>query len=133
MSKFITQSLFFCVFTLGLSGCGGVYSQSVQVDDNAYILLTGDSFDGKVLVINDEQEVHLMDRAVPVDGNTSQAQNNYVKTVRGRAFSFDLNGKNAIKIEIPAGKHNVKIYDNGNLVVNRDFYVSTETSFEVTL
>ena len=131
-SKFIAQLLLSFVFILGLFGCG-TYSQSVQVDDNAYILLTGDNFNGKVLVLNDEQEVQLMDRVTPASGVANQQPQNNYSNIPGRAISFDLNGRNAVKIQIPAGKHNVKVYDNGSLIVNRDFYVSTQTSFEVAL
>ncbi|MCH9705290.1 MAG: hypothetical protein K0U15_04095 [Proteobacteria bacterium] len=101
----------FPLLLLGLSGCGGYYNQAVQVEDNGYLLLTGQKFEGKVLVLDDEQEIHL------------------VRDVK----KFILQGKNAIKIQISAGKHNLKIFDGGKIMINRDFYISTGTSFEVAL
>lgn len=103
----------FFAFMLGLAvsaGCS-VHSQAVQVDDKAYLLITANHFQNKTLLINDKQEINLITQA-------------------GR---FDLNGKTAVKVQIPAGKHNVKIIDKGSIIVNRNFYVSTGTSFEVAL
>ena len=92
-----------------LSGCGS-YSQSVQVDDKAYLLLIGDP-DGNVVTIDAGKPIDLTNETTP----------------------FDLDGRTATKIQVSIGSHTVKVTRNGVLVVNRKFYVSTGTSFEVQL
>ncbi len=92
-----------------LVGCG-TYSQSVQVDDNAYLLLIGDPT-GHIVTIDTGQPIKLSNETT----------------------SFNLNGKTATKIQVPTGTHSVKIIKDGVLVINRKFYVSTGTSFEVQL
>lgn len=110
MKRFLIS--FFLLFSL--AGCGGTYQQSVQVADNGYLLLTGEDFQGKTLIIDD-------DNANPSDLWTDEIH------------TFNLHGEKAIKIRIPAGKHNIKIIEAGKITVNRDFYISTGTSFEVEL
>ena len=93
-----------------LTGCG-TYSQSVQVDDKAYLLLIGEPV-GYFATIDDGKKIDL------------------ANDVR----SFNLNGKKAIKIQVSIGSHNLKITNKaGDLTVNRNFYVSTGISFEVQL
>lgn len=92
-----------------LVGCG-TYSQTVQVDDNAYLLLIGEP-SGHVVTIDAGQPIDLSNDTT----------------------SFNLNGKTATKIQVLTGTHSVKIVKDGNLLVNRKFYVSTGTSFEVQL
>lgn len=100
--------MIFCTLFL-LIGCG-TYSQTVQVDDNAYLLLIGEP-SGHVVTI---------DAGNPID-------------LSNETTSFNLNGKIATKIQVPPGTHSVKIVKDGALVINRKFYVSTGTSFEVQL
>lgn len=97
------------VLMLALVGCG-TYNEAVQVDDHAYLLLIGNP-DGNVVVIDDGNPIDLAKDTT----------------------SFSLNGKKATKIQVPIGKHTVKIIKNGVLTVNRNFFVSTGTSFEVEL
>lgn len=102
--------IFSVMLLLSLTGCG-TYRQSVQVEDNAYLLLIGYPQGQEVLIIDDSEQIDLV--------NDVQ--------------SFDLNGKNAIKIQISAGTHNIKIIRDGAISVDRNFYVSTGNSFEVQL
>lgn len=88
----------------------GTYRQSVQVDDNAYLLLIGDP-SGSVVTIDDGKPIDLSQETT----------------------SYDLNGKTATKIQLSIGSHTVKITKSGEITVNRKFYVSTGTSFEVQL
>jgi uncharacterized protein YcfL len=97
------------LLSLALVGCGS-YNQAVQVDDHAYLLLIGNP-DGNIVVIDDGNPIDL-------EKDTT---------------SFSLNGKQATKIQISIGKHTVKVTKSGALTVNRAFYVSTGTSFEVEL
>lgn len=92
-----------------LTGCG-TYSQSVQVDDKAYLLLIGDP-DGNVVTIDNGKPINLSNETT----------------------SFDLDGKIATKIQLSIGSHTVKVTRDGALIVSRKFYVSTGTSFEVQL
>lgn len=92
-----------------ITSCG-TYRQSVLVDDKAYLLLIGDP-NGSVVTIDNGKQIDLSQETT----------------------SYDLNGKTATKIEVSIGSHTVKIIKNGNLTVNRKFYVSTGTSFEVQL
>ena len=94
---------------LVLAACGA-YQQTVQVSDKAYLLIIGDP-DGGVVTIDDG-------KALAMEKDT---------------VSFDLNGQTATKIEITIGSHTVKITKNGELIVNRKFYVSNGNSFEVRL
>lgn len=98
------------MFMLGLAGCGA-YKETIQVDDQGYLLITGQNFIGKTLIIDDVQEIDLYNDVQP----------------------YDLNGQSAIKIRIPAGSHNVKIVESGTIIVNRKFYISTGTSMEIQL
>lgn len=92
-----------------ISGCG-TYNQTVQVDDDAYLLLIGNTY-GSTVTIDDGSPIDLTRETV----------------------SFNLNGKKATKIKIPIGKHTVKITKNGEVTVFREFYISTGNSFEVQL
>jgi hypothetical protein len=91
------------------TGCG-TYSQSVLVDDKAYLLLIGNP-DGNIVTIDDTKPIDLTNDTT----------------------SFSLNGAQATKIQVSTGSHTVKITKNGTVTVNRKFYVSTGTSFEVQL
>jgi uncharacterized protein YcfL len=92
-----------------VTGCGS-YKQTVQVDDKAYLLLIGETT-GNVVIIDD---------GTPID-------------LRRDTKSYNLDGKTATKIEVPIGSHTLKVTRDGVLTVNRKFYVSTGTSFEVKL
>jgi uncharacterized lipoprotein YajG len=101
--------LMIIVAFLMVTGCG-TYRQSVQVDDNAYLLLIGEPA-GNIVTIDNGKPIEL--------GKETE--------------SFDLNGKIATKIQVPIGTHTLKVTKDGDLVVNRKFYVSTGGSFEVQL
>lgn len=96
-------------FVLTLAACGS-FEQTVQVQDKAYLLIIGDPSDSVVTIDNGKPLVLEKDTT-----------------------SFDLNGQIATKIEISIGTHTVKITKNGDLKVNRKFYVSNGNSFEVRL
>lgn len=103
------QALLIIVGLLMITGCGK-YSQTVQVSDDAYLLLIGDTT-GYVVVIDNDSPIDL-------ENDTT---------------SFGLNGKTATKIKILTGTHTLKVTKNGNVTINRKFFVSTGTSFEVNL
>lgn len=106
---FMKNLLMIIVAFFMLTSCG-TYSQSVQVDDKAYLLLIGNP-EGKVVTIDNNKSIDL-------SNETTQ---------------FNLNGETATKIQISIGSHTVKITRDGELIVNRKFYVSSGTSFEVQL
>lgn len=101
--------LFILGIMLALTACGS-YQQTVQVDDKAYLLIIGEP-GGNIVTIDNG-------KALELEKDTA---------------SFDLNGVTATKIEVSIGTHTVKITKNGELKVNRKFYVSTGNSFEVRL
>lgn len=103
------QTIVFSISLLILSGCG-TYSQAVQVDDRAYLLLIGSPY-GSVISIDNGKPINL----------------------GSETTSFNLNGKKATKIEISIGKHSIKIIKYGVVTVNRSFYVTNGNSFEVQL
>ena len=105
----IIQNLTIALAFLLLTGCGA-YNQAVQVNDKAYLLLIGNPYNN-IVTIDNQKPINLS-----------------LETV-----SFNLNGQKATKIEIPIGKHTVKITKNGIDIVNRVFYVSNGNSFEVKL
>lgn len=92
-----------------ITGCG-TYRETVQVDDKAYLLLIGEP-DGNIVTIDGGKPIELGKETT----------------------SYYLNGKTATKIEVSIGSHTVKVTKAGVLTVNRKFYVSTGTSFEVQL
>jgi len=92
-----------------LASCGA-YRETVQVNDKAYLLLIGEP-----------------------DGNTVTIDNGKPIQLGVETTSYYLNGKTATKIEVSIGSHTVKVTKAGVLKVNRKFYVSTGTSFEVQL
>ncbi len=97
------------VLSLSLTACG-TYQQTVQVDDKAYLLVIGQA-DGSILTIDNDRPMEM--------GKDTK--------------SFDLHGETATKIQVPVGMHTVKITRNGVLMVDRKFFVSNGTSFEVRL
>ena len=94
---------------LSLAGCGS-YEQTVQVDDKAYLLVIGEA-DGSMLTIDNNRPLEI--------GKDTK--------------SFNLNGEVATKIQVPIGSHTVKITKGGVLKVERRFFVTNGTSFEVRL
>ncbi len=92
-----------------VAGCGS-YKETVQVDDRGYLLLIGET-KGNVVII---------DGGSPID---------LYRDTR----SYDLEGQKATKIELLIGSHTLKVTKDGVLTVNRKFYLSTGTSFEVKL
>ena len=97
------------VTLIAVTSCG-TYRETTQVDDNAYLLLIGDP----------ARNIVTIDNGSPIDLSKDTQ-------------SYNLNGKTATKIQIPVGTHTVKIMKDGELIINRKFYVSTGTSFEVEL
>lgn len=104
------KKLLIIIMALFIVTACGTYRQSVQVDDKSYLLLIGEP-NGNVVTIDDGKPIDLGQETT----------------------SYDLNGKTATKIEVSIGSHTVKITKGSELTVNRKFYVSTGTSFEVQL
>jgi len=105
----MNKVLMIIIGLLMISGCGK-YNQTVQVSDGAYLLLIGDPA-GNVISIDNNEPINL----------------------EQKTKSFYLNGKTATKIKIQTGTHILKVVKNGVVTINRKFYVSTGTSFEVDL
>ncbi len=91
-----------------LAACGSFKTVS-QTEETTYLQLLG----------NKEDVVLVLDQTTTVDLNTLQ--------------SFDLNGKEATRITVPAGQHRVTLTRKGALLVDRNIYVSEGNAFDITL
>lgn len=94
-----------------LSACSAGFSSSTQVDDKAYLQLTGD-FSNTILIINDQQPI-MLDSS---DVNT-----------------FKLKGEKVAKFDLPPGSHTLEVLRNNATVVKRKIYVSNGNTFEVRI
>lgn len=99
------------MFSFMLLACTSSYESVTQVDDSkAFVLLTG-NFKDTSLYINENDSIDLS-----AD----------IKT-------FEIDGIEVAKFEVPSGTNNIKLYRNGNLVLNRKIYVTSGNSFEVNV
>lgn len=96
-----------CVAFL-LAACGSFKTVS-QTEETTYLQLLG----------NKEGVVLVLDQSTTVNLDTLQ--------------SFELNGKEATRITVPAGQHRVTLTRNGALLVDRNIYVSEGNAFDITL
>lgn len=105
------KRLFMVCGLLLLAACTTHYASTTEVDDQAFLRLTG----------NFEQALMQVD-SQPVIALDSQDVSRY-----------DDHGEQIIKFEIPVGKHEVKVTRNGQLVVHRVMFVTNGNSFEVRI
>lgn len=95
------------VFLLG--ACSTSYNSVKQLDDKAYILVTG-NFDGSYLNIDKNTTINLDDSSVD---------------------SFKENGKEVVKFQVGAGTHTIVIKKDNSIIVNRKIYVTDGNTFEI--
>lgn len=98
--------LFTIFFALFMTACSTSYQQVTQVDDTAFLQITGD-LDGKQLILNG------------VSINTEEVE------------SYQLDDTTVTKFRIPVGSHKLEIIENGKTTVKRQFYVTNGNVFEV--
>ncbi len=106
------QKIMLIVFCgLYLSGCSSSYESTTQIEEGAYIQLSGNFLNG-TLIIDDDLQVDLLEE------NTK---------------TFKIQGQVVAKFPISTGKHIIKIIKDNQVVVNRIIYVSNKTVFEVVV
>ncbi|MFQ3198925.1 MAG: hypothetical protein ACI8R9_001584 [Paraglaciecola sp.] len=97
-----------CLFAIMLSGCSTNFSEVKQVDDKAFLQLTG-NFENGFLII-DGKGIDL----TQVD-------------------TFTLDGQNVAKFEVQTGTHLIEILKKDKTVVKRKIYVTNGNVFEVII
>lgn len=95
------------VFSLFLSACSTGFSEIKQVDDKAYLQLSG-NIQGTTLVLDDSTTVQLDD-----------------------ADTFKLDGEAVAKFDLSVGSHQVEIRRGSQVLVKRKIYVTNGNVFEV--
>ncbi len=105
------QKIILIVFCgLYLSGCSSSYESTTQIEEGAYIQLSGNFLNGTLII--DDLQVNLSEE------NTK---------------TFKIQGKVVAKFPISTGKHTIKIIKDNQVVVNRMIYVSNKNVFEVVV
>ncbi len=97
-----------CLFTLLLTGCSSSFTEVKQLDDKAYVQLTGQISQG----------------ILSIDGNEISLQS---------AETFELDGNTVAKFELSSGTHLIEVTRSGKTVVKRKIYVTNGTVFEVVV
>ncbi len=105
------KSIKISILLLILSGCSTHFESVNQVNDTAYLQLGGD-FIGTQLSIDSNPLVNLTEDSIE---------------------TFKLNGKKVARFPISTGKHHIKIIRSGNVIVNRNIYVTNSNTFEVVI
>lgn len=90
-----------------LSACSTHFSTTTQVDDKAYLLLTGNT-QGAMLTIDDQPQINL------------DESNHYTQ-----------GDERVIKFQMDVGSHQVEVQKNGQVLVKRKIYVTNGNTFEV--
>ncbi|HVK99284.1 MAG TPA: hypothetical protein VM553_05695 [Dongiaceae bacterium] len=102
------KNILLACLALLLAACGNFQTVN-QTEETTYLQLLG----------NKENAVLTLDTNTTVDLNTME--------------SFDLNGKNATRIVVPAGQHRITITRSGTVLVDRNVYIGEGNAFEITL
>jgi len=105
------KSLLLIAAIFMLSACSAGFSTSTQVDDKAYLQLSGE-FANTVLIINDQQPIRLDSKEVS---------------------TFKFKGEMVAKFDLPTGSHTVEVLRDNATVVKRKIYVSNGNTFEVRI
>jgi hypothetical protein len=105
------KGLIFVVFSFLMLACTSSYESVTQVDDSkAFILLTGD----------------FKEASLQINKNSPIALSSNIET-------YKLDGQTVAKFEVNSGTNTVKVFKNGQLVVNRKIYVTNGNSIEVNV
>lgn len=94
-----------------LFSCGGKNFIVNQVESHSYVLIKGDSKKEQVIIDNGQPLVLGADT---------------------KEYKLD-DGVNASKLQINEGTHTIKIIRDGNVIIQRNFFVTPGNSFEVNL
>ncbi|GAA6186294.1 MULTISPECIES: hypothetical protein [Alteromonadaceae] len=96
------------IFAVFLAGCSSSFSEVKQLDDKAYLQLTGNIASG----------------SLSIDGKQISLQ---------QADKFKIDGNLVTKFEISSGTHLIEIVRNDKTVVKRKIYVTNGNVFEVNV
>lgn len=99
------------IVSLSLFSCGGKNFIVNQVEKHSYVLIKGES----------KKEQVIIDNGQPLVLGTDTKE-----------YKLD-DGVNASKLQINEGTHTIKIIRDGNVIIERKFYVTPGDSFEVNL
>ena len=102
------KAFFAILITLTLSACGS-YQQTIQVDDQSYIQLSGDP-EGVEIILN---------------GNNLGKVEDF--------DSYDLDGTKMTRFETTPGTHIIELTRSGETLIKRKIYVTEGNAFEVKL
>jgi len=100
------KSIIAVLFIAFLSACSTSFTEVKQIDDKAYLQLTGVIANGTLTI--DGQAIDL-----------------------ASAETFKLDGNAVAKFELASGNHMIEVSKNGKVVVKRKIYVSNGNVFEV--
>lgn len=101
--------LFTIILLVALAGCSSSYQSTVQVDEQAAVMLSGNFWNTQLTLDNDS----------PISLDQEQYD------------SFELNDKEVIKFNLQPGTRKIKITRGGNTIVLRKVYVSNGNTIEV--
>ncbi len=99
-----------CLFLFTLCSCSSHYRSVNQVNDQALLQLSG----------------NFLNTELSIDGGDNVIIDEKVKI-------YELNDKQVVEFPISTGKHSVKIFKDGLMIVNRVFYSSNGNVFEVVV
>ena len=94
------------IFVIFLAACSTSYNEVKQMDDKAYLQLTGKISSGTLVI----------------DGNIIDLEN---------AEKFELDDILVAKFELKSGTHLIEVTRNNQTVVKRKIYVTNGNVFEV--
>ncbi len=103
--------IIYSIMSLFLFSCGGKNFTVNQVESYSYVLIKGDS----------KKEQVIIDNGQPLILGTDTKE-----------YKLD-DGINASKLQINEGTHSIKIIRDGNVIIQRNFFVTPGNSFEVNL
>ncbi|MGE4259663.1 hypothetical protein [Shewanella sp.] len=103
------KKIFLIAITLFLSACSSHYETTTQVDDKAYLQLSG-SLAGAQLVLDQQPAINL-------DG----------------VASYTEKDETVIKFVVATGNHLVEIHKNGETLVKRNIFVTNGNTFEIRI
>lgn len=101
MKLFIT-----CLLAIVLSGCSTNFSEVKQLDDKAFLQLTGNIENGFLII--DDKKIDLTEVDI-----------------------FTLDGQSVAKFEVQTGTHLIEVLKKDKTVVKRKIYVTNGNVFEV--
>ncbi len=105
------KNILYFMSCLLVASCGGKNFTVNQVENHAYLLIKGES----------KKEQLIIDSNSPI-----------ILGVDTKEYKLD-DGIKASKLQIEEGTHTIKVLRNGNIIIQRNIYVTPGNTFEVNL